>query len=42
MRIVIMAGGELLERYNLSRGTAKDHEYDNLKFDIKGNAVFQA
>jgi hypothetical protein len=42
MKLVVMAGGELLERYNLSRGTAKNHEYDNLEFDIKGNAVFQA
>jgi len=39
MRITIKAGGELLERYNLSRGGLKEHEYQGIKFDFKGDAV---
>jgi len=39
MKTVIMAGGELLERYNLSRSEIKPEEYMVIKFDFKGDAV---
>ena len=42
MRLTIRAGGELLERYNLSRAGLKEHEYAGINFDFKGNAVHQS
>jgi hypothetical protein len=39
MKIVIKAGGEILERYNLSRGKAIEQEIDGLFYDFKGDAV---
>lgn len=39
MRLTIKAGGELLERYNLSRGGAVEHQYRDINFDFKGDAV---
>jgi hypothetical protein len=38
-RAVMLAGGELLERYKLSRGKPKAHELEALRFDPKGNAI---
>lgn len=37
---VVMAGGELLERYNLSRGRRRENEMNAVKFDGLGNARF--
>jgi len=39
-RRVVMAAGELLERYNLSRGGFRQSEYRTLKMDAMGNAEF--
>jgi len=39
MRLTIRAGGELLERYNLSRSALKETQYNDIKFDFKGDAV---
>ena len=39
MKIIINAGGEMLERYNLSRGELKQSEYDDLSYDFKGEAI---
>ncbi|MDD5084196.1 MAG: hypothetical protein PHT88_04715 [Candidatus Moranbacteria bacterium] len=38
MKLTIRAGGELLERYRLSRGKLKEQDMAELSFDIKGNA----
>ena len=41
-KIVVRAGGELLERYNLSRAKRKNHVYGELsemKRDFKGEAI---
>lgn len=38
-RMVVKAGGELLERYNLSRGKFKDSEYHDIKTDHAGNLL---
>lgn len=37
---VVMAAGELLERYNLSRGGFRRRELESLKMDALGNAEF--
>jgi hypothetical protein len=37
---VVMAGGELLERYNLSRGRRIEAEMNAVRFDRLGNAEF--
>ena len=39
MKITIRAGGELLERYNLTRGRKLEKEYDDICFDFKGEAI---
>lgn len=39
MKLTIRAGGELLERYNLSRAKLKEQEYADVKYDFKGDAV---
>ena len=39
MMLTKRAGGELLERYNLSRTAIKEHEYETIRFDFKGDAV---
>ena len=39
MKCVIMAGGEVLERYNLSRSGLKETELADVRFDFKGDAV---
>ena len=36
---LIMAGGELLERYRLRRGALNEGEYMNLKLDHTGNHI---
>lgn len=36
-RRVVMAGGEILERYRMSRGKFKEHEYAAIPTDIAGN-----
>lgn len=38
-RQVIMAGGEILERYKMSRGEFKAAEYAELKTDFRGHFV---
>ena len=38
MKLTIRAGGELLERYNLSRSALKVKEYESIKRDFKGDA----
>ena len=39
-KVVVMAGGELLERYGLRRGSLHLGEYDGLKTDFKGDLLF--
>lgn len=39
-RQVVMAAGELLERYNLSRGAFRQHELDSLKANSMGELEF--
>lgn len=39
-RNVIRAGGEVLERYRLSRGRLRDEEYENLPADFAGRITF--
>lgn len=39
-RQVVMAAGEMLERYRLSRGEARRHELDELKTDSLGQVEF--
>lgn len=34
---VLMAGGEVLERYRLARGKAQEQQYGDLKQDFAGN-----
>lgn len=36
---LVRAGGELLERYRLSRGAMNESEYMNLKLDHTGNHI---
>lgn len=36
-RRVVMAGGEILERYRLTRGKLREHEYEALRTDRYGN-----
>lgn len=38
-KAIVRAGGELLERYRLSRGTFKDAEYHDIKTDYAGNLM---
>ena len=38
-RKVVMAGGEILERYKLSRGKAIQSEYDALMINLRGEVV---
>lgn len=38
---VVMAAGELLERYHLSRGRFVQREFDGLRVDGMGNAEFE-
>lgn len=39
-RRIVMAAGELLERYNLSRGFFRQGEYDSLRHDPLGRLEF--
>lgn len=39
MKLTIRAGGELLERYNLSRARLKEDEYADVKFDFTGQGI---
>ena len=39
-RAVVRAGGEMLERYRLSRGQPRDDEYENLPADFAGRLAF--
>jgi len=39
MRLTIRAGGEMLERYQLSRGGKVEHQYDALEYDLRGDAI---
>jgi hypothetical protein len=41
MIMTIRAGGELLERYRLSRGALNETEYGDVQFDFKGEAIKQ-
>lgn len=41
-KTVMRAGGELLERYKLSRGKFKSDEYENLDFDRLGRLAADA
>lgn len=38
-RAVMLAGGELLERYKLDRGRARQHQLAALKYDHRENAI---
>ena len=39
MRLVVKAGGEFLERFNISRGMANDETYNDINYDFKGEAI---
>ncbi len=41
LKIVVIGGGELLERFNLSRGKLKQHELTDLKQDSVGRTLHQ-
>lgn len=38
-RPIVNAGGELLERFNISRGEMKSHEIDSVQRDLRGAAI---
>lgn len=38
-RPIVNAGGELLERFNISRGEIKQHEIVDIKRDLRGAAI---
>jgi len=38
---IILAGGELLERFNLSRGKLREDELDSVKRDLRGAAIHE-
>jgi len=39
MRLVIRAGGEILERYRLSRRGINESEMSDIQYDFKGEAI---